>query len=232
VKGLASLLLCASFASFGAAAQPSEIAAEYRVTNSGITIGSVKETFLRKGDTYAIQSITRSEGALKAFLDDQITVESTGRVGADGLQPLEYGERRLKDSKRDLKSTFDWGKGVMRTLMRGESSEAALPVATQDRISLMYQFMSMQKLGDTLVVSMADRRKVELYTYRLVEEVKLSTPAGDFETRHYQRVVREAKDTRADVWLAKDRFNFPVQIVLDDPKGFRIEQTLVALDAH
>ena len=209
-----------------------EITARYGITNSGITIGSVKETFVRHGDTYAIQSVTRSEGILKTFVDDQITVESTGRVGADGLQPLAYNEHREKDSKRDLKSEFDWKKGVMRTSLHGENSEVALPAETQDRISMMYQFMNMKQFGDTLVVPMADRRKVEFFTYKLVEESKIATPAGEFATRHYQRVVNNPKDTRADVWLAKDRYNFPVRIVLDDPKGFRLEQTIEALDTR
>ena len=34
------------------------------------------------------------------------------------------------------------------------------------------------------------------------------------------------KDTRAEVWLAKERFNFPVRVVFDDPKGIKLEQTL------
>jgi hypothetical protein len=221
-----------AFASLGVAAQPNDVTAEYRVLNSGMTIGRVNETFVRKGDTYTIQSVTRSDGVLKPFLDDQITVESSGRVSASGLQPLEYGERRLKDSKRDLKATFDWNKGVMRTLFRGERSEVALPSATQDRISVMYQFMSIRDYADTLSIPMAERSKVELFNYRLVEEVKLATPAGEFDTRHYQRVTTDPKATRADVWLAKDRFNFPVRLVLDDPKGFRLEQTLVDLQTR
>ena len=79
---------------------------------------------------------------------------------------------------------------------------------------------------------MADRRKVALNTYRLVGEEKVATPAGEFDTRHYQRVVTNPKDTKADVWLAKDRFNFPVRAIFDDPKGFRLEQSLVSLYAH
>jgi hypothetical protein len=225
--------LCALlFASLAAAAQPVEVAAEYRVTNSGITIGSIKESFVRKGDRYSIQSVTRSEGILKAILDDQITVESTGRVGAEGLQPLEYGEHRLKDPKRDLKSTFDWDKGVMRTLLHGENTEAALPNATQDRISVMYQFTNMRSFAQTLVVPIAERRRIEVHVYRLVGDEKVETPLGAFDTRHYQRVVDNAKDTRTDVWLAKDRFNFPVRAVFDDPKGFRLEQSVVSLAAR
>ena len=230
---VATLLSTASFAAAAAVAQaPMEITARYGITNSGMTIGSVKETFVRHGDSYAIQSVTRSEGVLKMFVDDQITVESTGRVGAGGLQPLAYNEHREKDSKRDLQSQFDWTKGVMRTRLHGEDTEVALPAETQDRISMMYQFMNMKHIGETLVVPMADRRKVEFFTYRLVDEGTIATPAGEFATRHYQRVVTNSRDTKADVWLAKERYNFPVRIVLDDPKGFRLEQTIQALDTR
>jgi hypothetical protein len=63
-----------------------------------------------------------------------------------------------------------------------------------------------------------------------VEEVKLSTPAGQFDTLHYERVVNDPNETRAEVWLAKDRFNFPVRVVFEDAKRPRLEQTIVALD--
>jgi len=229
VKCLAALLFLASLAA--AAAPPAQINAEYAVTTSGMTVGHVSESYTRTGDRYTIQSVTRSEGILKMFVDDEFTAQSAGRVGTLGLQPLSYSEHRGKDSKRDLRSDFDWDKGVMHTVLHGESSDSALPRDTQDRISMMYQFMNMKKFGDTFVVPMADRRKVETYTYRLVEEVKLATPVGGFDTLHYERVVSDPRDTRADVWLAKDRFNFPVRVVYDDPKRFRLEQTLVALEA-
>ncbi|HEY2628322.1 MAG TPA: DUF3108 domain-containing protein [Usitatibacter sp.] len=229
MKILAPFLFYASLAA--AAAPPTEISAQYTITAAGMTIGHVSESFVRKGDSYTIQSVTRSEGLLKTFVDDEFTAQSTGRVGNEGLQPLSYEEHRAKDSKRDLKSEFDWDKGVMRTVMHGENSEVALPKETQDRISMMYQFVNQKKFGDTFVVPMADRRKIETYTYRLVEEVTLATPIGAFDTLHYERVVNDPKDTRADVWLARERFNFPVRVVFDDPRHFRLEQNVVALEA-
>lgn len=229
------LMLAPAFAAAAAPAPlpvavPMEITAQYVVTaNGGITIGRATESYQRKGDSYTIQSVTRSDGPLKVFIDDQFTVESSGRVLKSGLQPLEYNERRAKDNKRDLKSTFDWDRGVMHTMLRGEPSDTTLPAATQDRISIMYQFAHMQSYGETIVIPMADRRKIEPFTYKLVEEGTVKTPAGDFQARHYRRVVDNPKDTKVDVWLAKDRFNFPVRVIFDDPKGFVLEQSLVDL---
>jgi hypothetical protein len=232
MKHLAFLIALLSSMAAAAAAPPTEIEAQYIVTtNGGITIGRATETFVRKGDTYSIRSQTRSDGALKAFLDDQFTVESTGRVDQEGLKPFEYNERRAKDNKRDLKSTFNWNNNVMHTDLRGEPSDAWFPPGTQDRISVMYQFAHLKEFGPTLEIPMADRRKINVYKYQLVAEGRITTPAGEFDTRHYRRVVTDPKDTRVDLWLAKDRYNFPVRVVFDDPKGYKLEQSLVALQA-
>lgn len=224
--------LAASFlflASGAALAVPTEINAEYRLTNSGVTIARVTENYVRKGDNYSIQSVTRSEGMLKLILDDQLVVESIGKVVDTGLQPWEFGQRRLGNSSRDIKATFDWDKGVMNSQYRGESKVIPLPRDTQDRLSLMYQFMNLPRRDGNVVMPMSNGRGVEFYTYRLVDEVRLTTPAGEFQTLHYQRVTVNEKQTRADVWLAKDLFNFPVRVVFDDPKGLRLEQTLETL---
>lgn len=228
MKFLAALL----FASTGALAIPNEITAEYQVMNSGVKIGRVNETFTRKGDDYFIQSVTRSEGPLKLIFDDQVTLESTGKVVGGGLRPLRFEQKRARDSRRDVDATFDWERGVMRSTFRGESSEVALPSDTQDRLSLMYQLMRARAVEGTMKVPMANGRKVELYTYRLVREEKLTTPAGEFDTLHFERVTGKPTESRADVWLAKDRFNFPVRVVFDDPRGFRLDQILVALQTR
>jgi hypothetical protein len=120
---------------------------------------------------------------------------------------------------------------VMHTVLRGEPSDYWFPPGTQDRISVMYQFAHLKELGSTLEIPMADRRKVHVYTYTLVAEPRIVTPAGEFDSRHYRRVVTDPKETKVDVWLAKDRYNLPVRVIFDDPKGFKLEQSLVALDA-
>ena len=216
-----------------AASQPTQIEAQYVVTtNGGITIGRASEVFSRKGDSYSIRSETRSDGALKAFLDDQITVESSGRVDKEGLKPLEYSERRAKDNKRDLRSTFDWKINVMHTELRNDPSDYWFPPGTQDRISVMYQFMHMKELGETLTIPMAERRKINTYTYKLIGQERTATPAGEFDTRHYRRVTTDPKETKVDLWLARDRHNFPVRVIFDDPKGYKLEQQLVALETR
>jgi hypothetical protein len=224
----ALLALCPLVAT--AAAPPSEIAAEYQVTAAGVTVGRIKESYARKGDTYTIRSVTLPEGPLKLLLDDTWELSSSGRVGPGGLQPLTFTQHRAKDGKRDIEATFDWSRGVMVSTYGGQQTDVPLPRATQDRISVMYQFMNLERTP-VVEVPMTNGRKVEVYTYRFVSEARVETPAGTFDTIHYQRVNADPKERRTEVWLAKDRFNFPVRLVYDDPKGFKLEQTLVALQS-
>jgi len=230
MKSAAVLLLCCSFA---ASAAPSEIKAEYQLTNNGIVIGRVQESFVRKeDDTYSISSVSRSEGILKLLYDETITLQSSGRVVAKGLQPLRFEERRMRDPRRDVEATFDWDSGQFESHFRGETSTLPLPRDTVDRLTMMYQFMYFKPRAGSFVFAMSNGRKVERYMYRFVDEVRIATPLGEFDTFHLERVVDTPKDNRAEVWLAKERDNFPVRVVFDDPKGLRIEQSIVALQSR
>jgi len=222
----------ALLASRAALAAPSDIAAEYRLTYTGLTIGHVSETYSRRGDTYAIRSVARAEGPLKLFFDDQITLQSSGRVDAAGLQPLEFAQRRASTAKGAIHARFDWADGLMRSDSEGRTSEVPLPARTQDRISVMYQFMNLAPGDATVTMPMSNGRKVELYTYRFVGEEPVATPAGEFDTLHYERVTSGPHEAKAQVWLARDRFNFPVRVVFEDPKGLRVEQILIGLATH
>lgn len=219
-------------ASPAALALPTSIAAEYSLVATGFTIGHVSETYSRDGDRYAIRSVARSEGPLKLFVDDQLTLQSSGRVVASGLQPLSFAQHRTRTGKGAVRATFDWAHGVMRTQYGDNDKEIPLPDHTQDRISVMYQFMNLRAGAPLVTIPMSNGRKVDLYTYRLVGEEKLRTPAGTFDTLHYERVRSRPDEAKAEVWLAKDRFNFPVRVAFDDDRGPRVEQVLVALEAH
>ena len=222
-------LALAAFLPALAAAIPARITAEYELVNNGLTIGRVQESFVRTGDNYEINSVSRSEGVLKALYDEHIMLKITGKVIQSGLRPLQFDERRTKEPRRDVSATFDWERGVMQSRYRGEVTRHTLLPDTQDRISMMYQFMHVKPRKGNMTLAMSNGRKVERYTYRMVDEVKIGTPAGEFDTVHFERVTAEPNDRHVEVWLAKSEHFFPVRVVFDDPRGFRVEQRLVAL---
>ena len=229
MKRLALAAFAFAAATATAAEAPHRVSAEYAITMAGMKIGHVTESYARTGDQYAIQSITRSEGALKLFLDDQVTLRSSGTVGPAGLKPAHFEQHQARDGKRDIDATFDWKRGVLVSQFGGKTKEVALPAETQDRLSLMYQFMHLTPGASPMTVAMSNGRKVEQYAYRFIGEQRITTPAGEFDTLHYARVNDNPRESRADVWLAKDRSNFPVRVVFDDPRGVKLEQSLLSL---
>lgn len=227
------LAAAAAFLAIPAAlALPVQVDAEYSVSAAGVPIGRVTETFRRDGDAYRIESTTRAEGVLKLFRDDTIVLTSAGRVGPKGLQPLHFEQRRLGDRTRDIVAEFDWAKAELRSEYRGESSVHALPPGTQDRLSILYHFMGGGTAAKLVRLHMSNGRKVEAYAYRKVGEPVIATPAGEFATAHYERVTESEKESRAQLWLARDRFNLPVRVVFEDAKGLKLEQNLVSLTAR
>lgn len=215
-----------------AAALPTRITAEYQLLSRGLAIGRVSESFVRKGGTYEILSVSRSEGVLKVLYDEQITLTSTGRVVEGGLRPLQFEERRVREPRRDVNASFDWERGIMHSRYRGELSQHPLPPATQDRLSMMYQFMHVKPRAGALTLSLSNGRKIERYAYRLVSEERVATPAGEFEALHFERVTSGPSDRHIEVWVAKEHHHIPVRVIFDDPRGLRVEQALVALKAE
>jgi hypothetical protein len=221
-------LLAFLLAVTAAHATPTEVRAEYTVSKSGFVIGRVIEMYERKGDTYRIESTTRSEGVLKFFLDDSVTLRSEGRIGDGGLQPLTFAQTRAGDHSRDIAATFDWERSLLHSDFRGERKEVPLPRGTQDRLSIMYQFMNLVP-GSEVRMHMSNGRKVDSYTYRRVADEPLKTAAGNFDAAHFERVTETERESHAQIWIAKDRFNIPVRVVFEDSNGIRLEQNLVNL---
>jgi hypothetical protein len=227
----ASFTLLALGIGHAVAATPVEITAEYQLSHRAFgVVARMTETFTRTGDSYAIRSTLRPEGALKMFFSDQVELQSAGKVVSGGLQPMSFSNRRLGSTKGDTRATFDWDKGIMHSTHEGVEKDVPLPPGTQDRVSIMYQFMNLP-MGATVTMQMTSGRKVEQYTYRLVGEERVTTPAGEFPALHYERVAAPG-ESKAEVWLAKERFNLPVRVLFDDPKGLRLEQLLVALNTR
>jgi hypothetical protein len=227
MRAIAALLACV--AAVPSLALPTQIEAEYRISTGGLTVGRVTETYQRTGDTYRIDSTTTAEGVLKLFRDETVVLQSEGSIAADGLRPLRFEQRRSGDRSRDIHAAFDWKKGEMRSEYRGEATTLPLPAGTQDRLSVMYQFMNVVPGGVDVRMHMSNGRKVDLYTYRKVDEPRLDTPAGEFATVRYERVTESGRESHAQIWLAKERHNIPVRVVFEDANGLRLEQTITSL---
>ena len=105
----------------------------------GTQVAVVQETF-EKGAKYQIVS-EQSAGLLALFVRTRIKALSTGAVTQTGLRPEQFDYGRLDDATKNVSATFDWKSEQLHLTFDGRNETVALPPDTQDRVSLMYQFM-------------------------------------------------------------------------------------------
>ncbi len=211
---------------------PQLVKATYKVFRNGLLIGQLEERFERTGDRYRIVSQTRTDGAVALFVREELSARSEGRISATGLVPSIYSTARKNDSSRNFTTRFDWARGelIRESMEEGKLEREAfeLPSGTQDRLSAMYQFMVVAPRGDVVVAQMTQGKSSEQYRYVKDGEPTITTGAGSFATLHFKRDTR-AGESKAELWLAKDRFYLPVRAVFTDKRGTAIEQSLVEL---
>lgn len=220
-------LWCVAAAGF---ASPADIKADYKISSNGILIAQVSEHFKRDANSYTIVSESRSVGILGLFFHDTLKITSEGRITSDGLQPIKYEFSRASDGSKTIIATFNWDLNQLKSEHDGKTENITLEPGTQDRLSIMYQFMLSPPRTNEVKAWMTNGKKIEQYIYHKQGNAELKTPAGDFDAAHYKRDARPGED-KAQLWLAKDRFFLPVRILFEDRNG-TLDQTLVTLSTR
>src|SRR5450759_3317403 len=175
-------LWCIAGASF---ASPTDIKAVYKISRSGILIGQVSEHFKRDANSYSIVSETRSDGVLGLFFHDTLKITSEGRITPAGLQPMKYEFSRASDESKTILATFNWDLNLLKSEHDGKTENITLEPGTQDRLSIMYQFMLSLPRANEVKAWMTNGKKIEQYVYLKQGAVALKTPAGDFDAVRY-----------------------------------------------
>jgi len=212
------------------AAAPAAVTASYNLFKDGLHIATVDETFEKNGSKYQIVSASNPAGALKRLFRTQIRVLSSGTVTPSGLRPesSEYG--RLDDASKNVNAEFDWSAEQLRMAYEGRKETAQLPPGTQDRLSIMYQFMFMPLAKLKLVtLPMTNGKKIETYRYEVAGKEAIDTPLGKINTLHLVR-QREAGDNTVEVWLSQERNFVPVKVLIVENDGSKFEQVITRLD--
>jgi len=225
-RGALAFLLCLCTTVVGAA--PQHIQATYDMRKSGQQFAVVSETFTQTGKRYRIESDTKGIGIFALFDKGGIKLVSSGEVTKDGLRPLHFEHHRGSDPAKLVVADFDWDNNVLTLKYDGHTETAKLEPGTQDRLSLMYQFMFMPHKTKDMTFHMTNGRGLERYQYSAAGEEQLDLPAGTFKTLRYSRQHKNDEDG-TEVWLASAKDHFPVRVVIEEKKGGKLEQTLTQL---
>ena len=227
---LLGLLACLTTLSCSAFATPKSVKATYGGYMNGMAIGVITEHFDVDGAAYRISSDTRPMG-LAAFVQRQpLRFVSRGQVTREGLRPDHFEARRNPGDAPQVTADFDWSQPLVTLKHGGKLESFALPPGTQDRLSIMYQFMFM-RLDRTRVVEfpMTNGRKLDRYRYRITSDVEIDTALGRLKTLHLVK-EREPGESAAEVWLSPQHQHLAVKVVIVEKDGMRFEQTVQSLE--
>ncbi|HUO44315.1 MAG TPA: DUF3108 domain-containing protein [Burkholderiales bacterium] len=212
-----------------AAAAPNAVNASYDVFRDQLYVGVVQETFEKTGNRYQVVSEINPAG-IAALFRGREKLTSSGSIVRAGLRPEKFVAERSDDASKNVSAAFDWDAGLLRMNFDGREQTAPLAGGTQDRVSVMYQFLFLKaKEVGQLDFAMTNGRKTEPYRYRFAGDEQIATPFGKLRTLHLVK-QREADDNSVEIWLARDRHLFPVRLLIVENDGTRFEQNITRLE--
>lgn len=230
MRALAALLLC-SFSTALLAAPPAQrIEASYEVTTKGVTIAVVTEKFMRTGNHYRIESVTKPVGLLALFKPDTLYVVSEGDINEQGLRPKNFVYKRSQESLKNTEASFDWEQSSLMLSDRYGQRFEPLPADAQDRLSVLYQFRYIALLRERkeLTIHITNGSKIDTRQYLIHPRQMLAVPMGTLETL-YLSTTPQATAWKTEIWLSVENGNFPCKIILTEDSGDQLTQVLTAL---
>ena len=230
MRALIALLLCTLSAVAHADTWPLRIEAKYDILKQGIKLAEVNEVFERTDDHYKITSITRPVGLLALFQPETIVITSEGEISEQGMIPHHFTHRRTRDTSKDSIADFDWQHNELTLSNQSGIRQLALPPHTQDRLSVMYQFIIVPPHGRLEVdFHMTNGHKLEPYHYQLNPSQTVEVPFGKMRS-YYLYTLPQKTAWKSELWLAIDHGYMPCKVVVTEDDGSQLVQELRTLN--
>jgi Protein of unknown function (DUF3108) len=226
---IAVLLFCASPTLFAAA--PVSIESSYDIITKDVKIATINEKFIRTGNRYRIENVSKPVGLLALFKPDTIYVVSEGDITAQGLRPLNFVYKHSQETLKNTEANFDWNQSTLMLDDRYGQRVEPLPADIQDRLSVEYQFRYISFLRDRkeVVMHITNGSKIDTRHYLIQSKQMLTVPLGTLETLYLSTPPEEGSAWKTEIWLSVENGNFPCKITVTEDNGDKLTQVLTAL---
>lgn len=195
MRKLSFLLSLACAAGAALAAPPQRVGVEYEVRRNGSAVAEVSERLEHDGRTYRLSQTWKGKGIYG--LRGEARRSSAGGVGPEGLRPEAFEDLRPgRDPRR-----------------------ASPGPGAQDRLSVLWH-LAFKPLAGRVTLQVADGRGMSTHVYEPAGRERIGTPAGEF---HALKFVRKDDERGAQVWLAPERGNVPVRVLVTEKDGTVVE---------
>jgi hypothetical protein len=205
------LLIALSLAAAAAAAPPKHVEIVYELARNGMGLAQVTQQLEHDGRNYRLTEHVKGKGVFA--LKGDATRTSEGTIAPDGLRPRKFEDKRTGRDTREAR--FDPAAGTP-TLKQ------------QDQLSFAWSF-AFAPPGKPVGISVADGKRVTHYSYQPAGRERVKTPAGEFDALKFVKKRERPEDKATEIWLAADRQNVPVRILVVDKDGTRIDQVAVKI---
>lgn len=172
--------------------------AQYVTKTRGLSITIDRELIRKADDTYELTS-----GGSKFIAG--FKESSRFSVRESNIVPVSYVYQGsgLLNRRREVK--FTPGADTLQSLYKDKWYELPYTNNTYDRMTQQEQ-MRLRLMGDdnapeSVVLTVADGKRIKNHQLQLVAKEKLETPMGMVDTVHYKRLHKDA-DRTSDIWLA------------------------------
>ncbi|MBA3024531.1 MAG: DUF3108 domain-containing protein [Gammaproteobacteria bacterium] len=230
MRALLVLFIASLSFSLQAEPLPLRIEASYDILKQGIKLAEVNEVFERKDDRYRIVSVTKPVGLLALFQPETIVITSEGDIGATGLLPKHFTHRRARSTEKNSSADFDWERSELTLSGQSGIQLLALRPYTQDRLSIMYQFVIQPPYGRLeFRFDMTNGQKVEAYRYQLNPAQTVQVPFGNLRSYYLYTPPQKTK-WKSEIWLAIDHGFVPCKVVVTEDDGAQLTQVLRTLN--
>ena len=174
---------------------------------------------------YRLQFDTRS-----SLLGLLLSERSEGSVEQRNLQPATFYSKRFRKDPTTV--NFDRQAGSI--IFPGETAPIKLEGGEQDRISVLWQLLSMVRAtparfnaGSPWKFFVIGHRGGEAWTFTVDGKQRLRTALGEVDSLHLIHLPPEHSNApKVDIWLAQSMDWMPVRIRFSEENGDTIEQTL------
>lgn len=190
----------------------------YRVDrgDSGFEIGKATSEWAINDGRYRLNLETETTGLVWLFKAYRISMESQGRLDAEGLKPEHFAIRR-NGADAGEKASFDWENMQIHL---GDGATHPMAAGVQDLLSFNFHlgFMAHSEVANALPITTG--KKYGIYRLEVLGDEEVDTPAGMMRTLH----LRAPGTNTTELWLAYDYLLLPVKIRHTDAKGDSLVQ--------
>lgn len=168
-----------------------------------------------EGDSY------RARQSISAFLLGSMEQTSSGRLTAQGLQPMQFTDRRFA-KRRSVH--FDWD--AQQATFDPAREPAPIGPGAQDRLSVFLQLAAMLQAmpdlrtpGTRIDIPTLGSRHLQIWTFTVKETESLDLPSGPMTALRLQRQLQAGDDEQAMLWVNPAQGYVPVRIHMQERNG-------------